>query len=260
MRFDVAPPHDPPADVIRTSSEWMRLIAGVASVFALFHWSGQGLGSDRGQAGLVVCLLVVTATLAVERVMFGQDPVRAARSLGLGLPSPPGLAAAGAVCVALLLVVPAFARVAQTPMTVFPGWWRLVPGLFAQGGIAEEVLFRGYLFGRLRRGRSFWRAAGLSMVPFAGVHLVLFSTMAWPVALAALLLSVVLSIPLSHLFELGGRTIWAPALLHFLVRSTVKIIMFSDAAGAAFPLVWMAASTLLPMFVLLVRRPERGEA
>ena len=27
----------------------------------------------------------------------------------------------------------------------------LLPGLLAQGGIAEEVLFRGYLFGHLRR-------------------------------------------------------------------------------------------------------------
>ena len=41
-------------------------------------------------------------------------------------------------------------------MSFFPGWWWLLPGLFAQGGIAQEVLFRGYLFGRIRRGRSFW--------------------------------------------------------------------------------------------------------
>jgi membrane protease YdiL (CAAX protease family) len=43
--------------------------------------------------------------------------------------------------------------------------------------VAEEVLFRGYLFGHLRRGRSFWRAAVLSMLPFVCVHLLLFFTM-----------------------------------------------------------------------------------
>jgi hypothetical protein len=39
--------------------------------------------------------------------------------------------------------------------------------------------------------------------------------MSWPVALAAVGLAVVLSFPLAYLFELGGRTIWAPAILHF---------------------------------------------
>ena len=57
---------------IDTASEWRRLLAGLAAVFALFHWSALALGSDRGQAGLVVGLLVVTATLAVERAFFGQ--------------------------------------------------------------------------------------------------------------------------------------------------------------------------------------------
>ena len=139
-------------------------------------------------------------------------------------------------------------------MTFAPGWLWLLPGLFAQGGVAEEVLFRGYLFGRLRRGRSFWRATGLSMLPFVGVHLLLFFTMPWHIAMAALLLSVVLSIPLTYLFELGGATIWAPAILHFVVQSTVKIVAFADAGASWFPLVWMAASALLPMAVLLVPR------
>ena len=52
-----------------------------------------------------------------------------------------------------------------------------LPGLFAQAGIAEELLFRGYLFGHLREGRSFWRAALLSMPPFLAVHLLLFFQM-----------------------------------------------------------------------------------
>ena len=95
---------------INTVSQWTRLVAGVAVVFALFHWTAQALGSDRGQAGILIGLLVVTATLVVEAVLFGQRPVSAARSLGLGLPRAGGLAAAVAVCVALLLVVPIFAK------------------------------------------------------------------------------------------------------------------------------------------------------
>ena len=104
-----------------------------------------------------------------------------------------------------------------------------MPGLFAQAGIAEEVLFRGYLFGHLRRGRSFWRAALLSMLPFVAVHLLLFATMPWPIAAAALLLAVIVAFPLARLYELGGATIWAPALLHFVIQGTVKIVVFPEA-------------------------------
>ncbi len=128
----------------------------------------------------------------------------------------------------LALVVPVFAMVQGSTLTLLPGWLALVPGLFAQGGIAEEVLFRGYLFGHLRRGRTFWRAAALSMLPFAAVHLLLFTTMPWPIALAALTLSVALSVPLAHLFELGGSTIWAPALLHAVIQGAVKIVVFPE--------------------------------
>ena len=78
--------------------------------------------------------------------------------------------------------------------------------------------------------------------------------MPWPIALAALVLSVVLSFPLAHLFELGNHTIWAPALLHFVIQATVKVVVVSGDSAAVFPLVWMAASALLPQLVLLVPR------
>ena len=240
---------------IDTPAQWTRLLVGLVLVFALFQYLGLALGSDRGQSGVIVALLVVGATLAIERAVFGQDISSAVRSLGLGLPKARGLVVVAAVCIVLVLVVVVFSRTAGVSTVFLPGWRWLLPGLFAQGGIAEEVLFRGYLFGRLRRGRSFWRATGLSMLPFAGVHLLLFTTMPWPIALAALLLSVVLSVPLAHLFELGGATIWAPAILHFVVQSIPKVISFQDAdAASVFPLLWMAASALLPMCALLVSR------
>jgi membrane protease YdiL (CAAX protease family) len=155
------------------------------------------------------------------------------------------------VSLALAAVIPVYAAVRGAPLALHPGWTWLLPGLFAQAGIAEEALFRGFLFGRLRRGRSFWRAAVLSAGPFVAVHLVLFATMPWPVALAAVLLSVVLSFPLAHLFELGGNTVWAPALLHFTVQGAVKVMEVPG--DAALPLVWMAACAVLPFAVFLVR-------
>ena len=148
--------------------------------------------------------LVVAATLAMERARSKQPLASVWHALGLGAPRVVGLIAALGICALLLLAVGVFARSTGTPVTLGAGSLWLLPGLFAQGGIAEETLFRGYLFGHLRRGRSFWRAASLSMLPFVAVHLLLFATMPWPVALAALLLSVVLSFPLAQLYELGG--------------------------------------------------------
>ncbi len=157
------------------------------------------------------------------------------------------------VCVLLLASVPVFARTTGSSVTILPDAIGLLPGLFAQAGIAEEVLFRGYLFGRLRRGRSFWRAAFLSTIPFVGVHLLLFGTMPWPVALAALMVSVATSFPLARLFELGGFTIWAPAILHFVIQTTVKVLAVDGIdAAPLFPFVWMAASAVVPLLAFTV--------
>jgi membrane protease YdiL (CAAX protease family) len=152
----------------------------------------------------------------------------------------------------LFLVVLLFAAMTRASLDFLTGWTAWVAGLFAQAGIAEETLFRGYLFGRLRAGRSFRQAAVASMLPFVGVHLFLFFTMPWPLALASVILAVVISFPLAYLFELGGGTIWAPAILHFVIQGTVKVV--SVGGGAAFPLTWMVASALLPLLVFLVPR------
>jgi membrane protease YdiL (CAAX protease family) len=212
------------------------------------------LGSDRGQAGLIVGVVVLTAILAADWVLFRQAPAIGVQSLGLGKPAARGTVAALGICGVLLALIPAYAAWRGVSPLMHHGWGWLLPGLFTQAGIAEEVLFRGYLFGRLRKGRGFWDAAALAAVPFVAVHLILFATLDWPVALAAVLLSTILSFPLARLFELGGNTIWPPALLHFVVQGTVKIIEIPGDAGL--PIVWMAASAILPwlVFIPLPRR------
>lgn len=236
-------------------SDWTRLAIGLVVVYGLFQWSAARLGSDRGQAGLAVAAIVVSATLCVESLRGRRSTTSTLRALGLGQPRGQGLAIAAVACGLLLLVVPAFAVATGSVVTTTEGWLWLIPGLFAQAGIAEETLFRGYVFGRLRIGRTFWRAAVLSMIPFVGVHLVLFATLPFWIALAALVLSVVTSFPMAHLFELGGATIWPPALLHFVVQATVKVLVVSGEGSGTFPLVWMIASAAVPLFVFLIPRP-----
>lgn len=237
-----------------TTGDWIRFVAGLAAVFALFHAVATRLGSDRGQAGAIVAALVLGALLVVERLLVDEArPI--VRRLGLGVPTGRGIAAAIATSLALLLTIPTYAAVASVPFSMYPDWWRLVPGLFAQAGIAEETLFRGYLFGHLRQGRSFWPAAWLSLWPFVLVHVMLFAIFPWPIALASLALAAASTFPLAHLYELGGGTIWAPAILHFVIQAAVKIAIPQE-SSATFAIVWMSAAALLPFAVFLWRAPR----
>ena len=228
---------------------------GLFLVFGLFHVSATILGSDRGQRGILIGTLVVAATAAVDRFLLRRHNRAALRHLGLGMPSAKGVLGALGVAFLLWMVALLFVRARGLHFTLYPSWISLLPGLFSQAGIAEEVLFRGYLFGHVRVGRTFWQAAAVSMLPFVSVHLVLFLSMPWPIALASVLLAVFISFPLARLFELGRNTIWGPALLHFVVQGTLKVVVFPHGAES-FALVWMAASATVPWLVFLVKVPR----
>ena len=230
---------------------------GLFLVFGLFHGSATVLESDRGQWGIVVAALVVAATTAANWILLRGSGVASLRQLGLVTPRAIGIVVAFGVTLLMLIAAWMFIRIMGMTATFYPGWIALLPGLFAQAGIAEEVLFRGYLFGHIRVGRTFWRAAWLSMVPFVGVHLVLFATMPWPIALASVVLASIISFPLAYLYELGGSTIWGPALLHFVIQATVKVVVVSDGAEI-FALAWMAASAVVPLLVFTLKTPEWG--
>ena len=244
MTLRSSPP--PPAALALGRPDMAWLLLGLAIVFGVFQYLGTAFGSDRGQAGILIAGVIVGALLAVEWLLFGRSLSQAASALGLGRPQPRGLVASLVVCAALLCVAPIAAWWADTAVRAVPHAERQVLGLFMQAGVAEEALFRGYLFNHLRRGRSFWAAAWLSMAPFALVHLWLFATMPAVVAAAALLLSCVVALPFAHLFEVGGGTIWPPALVHFVVQGGAKLIAFDHEPPLPWPLVWMAASAIVP--------------
>jgi membrane protease YdiL (CAAX protease family) len=232
-----------------TPNLWAPLLIGLAIVFALFQELAHGLGSDRGQAGLLVAAAAIAALVAVECLLFGRSPIAAVRELGLGRPCIRGLTVALSIGLLLLAVIPIYAALRGATIVPYPGWVWLLPGLFAQGGVAEEALFRGYLFRHLRRERSFWRAASLAAVPFLLVHLYLFATLPWPIALASVLLATIISFPLAYLFELGGDTIWPPALLHFTVQGAIKILEVPGDTGL--PIAWMIGSAAIPYLAFL---------
>jgi hypothetical protein len=67
-------------------TDWARLLAGLVIAFALFQVSATALGSDRGQAGIIVGAIVTAAVLAAQRAWFAPTLPAAAGTVGLGAP------------------------------------------------------------------------------------------------------------------------------------------------------------------------------
>jgi membrane protease YdiL (CAAX protease family) len=230
----------------------VRTVIGVAALYAVLQGAAAALGSTHGEWGFAVAALVAAAALGVQRVLHREGW----RELGVGPPKAKAVWLTAGLSAVLLLVIPLYLAIGDADMALVPNAAWLALGMFAQGGIAEELVFRGYLYGRLRRGRSFWRAAAISAIPFAGVHLTLFFTMPWPIALIALAISVALTFPLARLYELGGRAIWAPALLHAVIQIGAKLFVVDS---SQFPLLWMAASAAIAWLVFLAPASLRNK-
>lgn len=235
---------------------WITVLIGFVAVWLVLDRLAALLGSVRGEAGVVVCLAVVAAACLVEVVLFRRTPGEALRFLGFGRPTGASLTFALALAAALLAFYPLFSAVTGAPITLRDDWPWLSIGLFAQGGIAEEVVFRGYLFHHIREGRSFWRAAALSTLPFVAVHLSFFVSMSFPIALTAVLISLVLSLPFAYLFDRGVNTIWAAAIVHCVVQGSIKLVEVPEQAYLSLAVLWMIVSALAPylVFVLLLAR------
>lgn len=80
---------------------------------------------------------------------------------------------------------------------------------------AEELLFRGYLLGKLRRAMPLWIAVLITSVLFALVHF------QWNVALDVFALSIVLCV-----LRVMTKSLWAPILLHSLKNGLAFYLLF----------------------------------
>jgi membrane protease YdiL (CAAX protease family) len=229
-----------------------RFLAGFVLLFGTL--TGLAEIDGTGRLGLPILAAVLLVALVVERVLHRCSPAEALRALGLGRPTGRSLAVAVAVCVPVL-VLP-WLLVGAVPV-LRPGWPWLLVGVFAFHGLAEELVWRGYAYRRLREGRSFGRAVVLTMPLVALAHVPVLVDSGVAVGLAALTVAAVTSVPFAHLWEMGRSTIWAPALLHTAIDA-FKLMIIPAAATLTFSLVLAAVSILVPLLVLLVRR-DRDE-
>jgi membrane protease YdiL (CAAX protease family) len=246
-------------EAVPRRAPWARVVFGVVLVYALFEVVARATGSERGQAGLIVAAVVVGSLIVLERVLFGVPWRRAPQLLGLGRPAAKGLALAAGIAALQLLVLPGSVALLGVTLGVWPGWETLLLGLFAQAGIAEETLFRGFLFRRFRAVHSFGRATLLASIPFVLVHLWMFTTVPFAVAALSVVLSAATSFSFAALFERAGGTIWGAALVHFVIQAVPKVVL-ADGNAPAFVLVWIVAGTLLPFLAFIgFRRHARPQ-
>lgn len=81
--------------------------------------------------------------------------------------------------------------------------------------VAEEILFRGYLFGKLQKNVATWIAVLITSVVFAAVHL------AWNVGIDVFALSIVLC-----LLRIVSNSLWPSILLHMLKNGIAFYFLF----------------------------------
>jgi membrane protease YdiL (CAAX protease family) len=218
----------------------------------------EGLGLVVGKS--LTALLAFGTTLAVELILYRRGSIGTALlALGLGRPDGRVLATAIVVSGVLLASMPLVFSLTGAAFALPDNWLLLALGIFALNGVAEETLYRGYLFGHLREGRSFRRALLIGTLLAAVAHLPILVTTGVVVGLTSILVSVLTFAPFAVLYERGKRTIWAPAVVH----AAVDFIIPLGALGLALPLTslaWLGVSVAACYVAMLLAERLGGRA
>ena len=236
---------------IRTPAGWSRFSLGFLLLLCVLMGTSQF--DATGRFGLLILAAVVLTGLGVERVIFGVRPREALRRLGFGRPAIRAMIAAAVVGGVIQLVYPVTAIVTGESPSLRADWWWLLIGILAFHGLAEELVWRGYSYRRLRQGRTFFGAVLWTRPLVAIAHVPILLTSGPVVGGAALVVAAVTSVPLAYLFDTGRGTIWAPAVVHTAIDS-FKLVIIPAAALTTFSLLLSAFSVLVPLLVLAVPR------
>lgn len=227
-------------------------LAGVV-IYLVFDRLATVLGSLRGEWGVVVGAVVLLLTLGAERLLSEKSYSQCVQAMGLGAPGAAALTAAGALSAGLIAGLPLMARLTGAGLEVRDGAAALAIGMFAQGGVAEEAIFRGFMYRHLRRTRGFWSAACVAAVPFVLAHIPLFFTLAPAIAALSVAIAVALSFPLAWLFDRAHGAIWPGAVLHATIQGGIKVLVDDAPAFNDLALVWGMAVLIAPWLLFLLR-------
>ena len=237
----------------RSATTWTRLIVGFVVAYGVLA-IGTALDSSV-RSGLLTLAAVLVAVALTEWVQARSARAVVCARLGLGAPGVPALLAATAVSLLVLSVYPLTGALSGSTVALRPNWPWLLLGVFAVHGLAEELVWRGFVFRRLRETHAFWPAVWWSMPFVVAAHVPIVLTVGPVVGLGAMLVAAVTSVPLSYLYEWGRRTLWAPALVHTAIDS-FKIVEV-PAGTTTFSLALIAVSLTAPLLVFALPRRLR---
>lgn len=231
-----------------------KFLLGFVLIYGTLEGMARLLGDVlRVENALLITGAVLVVALLVERGVFNGNWQTALRSLGLGWGGWSALGVALLISLLQLACYPLITGLTGYRWTVPPNWpWTMV-GIFALHGIAEEVLYRGFLFGHLRQGRTFWRAGWLAVLLFGLSHLPILANQGLLVGGMAIALAIASSFPFARLYEQGRNTVWAPALVHGAVDTVIPILAAGGVAegGQLAALLWMGVAMVLPYLAFL---------
>ena len=237
----------------------VRTLIGYAVAYAAFEGTAQLAASlELSWRQVVIALAGIVTVLLVEVALFRQRPGRALVRLGLGRPSAWSMLVALGLSLVLLAAYPVISWLTGAQFVLAPGWPLLALGIFLMNGIAEEMIYRGYLFRHLREGRSFRRAVLLGILFHAAAHLPILAAAGVVIGMSAVLVAVATFPTYAYLFERGRNTVWGagPAPFH---GDTIKLVIgagaLTDPAIQTATLLWLLAIAAVPylMFALPAR-------
>jgi membrane protease YdiL (CAAX protease family) len=228
-----------------------RFLFGFFSIWGALYAAGAAQGGGVAYGLLALAITVAVAALW-ERLAFATPARALLRSLGFGRPTARSLLAGAVASSAVLAFYPAYILAGGTDLTLRSNWLWLALGVFAYHGLAEELAWRGYAFRRLRRGRTFGAAIRRTIPLIAITHLPIVITNGLTVGLFAIAVAAVTCLPFGYLWERGGQTIWAAAMLHASIDAFKLFEVPGGEAGVVFSISLAMVSIVVPLGVIAV--------
>lgn len=242
---------------MHTSNRKVYLIFMVS--FLVMHFTGVVVSEQKYIFNALITVVVVIGALVM--LIYITDRARRIdifRNIGFRRTSLRSLQPGIILAAVLLLMYPLMHFVFHIHIKASDDWLLNMAGLFLTGGITEETLFRGYLFGTLRKQWTFRKAVLVSTFFFAMAHLLLFTYMDSSLALISTLLAITGSLPFAYLYEKGNFTIWSPALVHATIRTVGMVVTTGEQDYTSFSMLWISGCIILPYVVLLFYKDFRA--
>jgi membrane protease YdiL (CAAX protease family) len=218
------------SDTAKTGSTSFTRVVGPAIVVVVplvaAAWLPSGFPHMLRQ--VLLCIWGVGAILVAERLLFSNTLQESLRAVGFVWARKSRLEVVLLASLPMWAFLPIFAWTNGTAVELRPEWLSLLFGVVLVNGVTEEVIHRGFVFGHLRRGRSFATAARISAMLFAAQHLYIVVTMGWTIGLASVLLAALLAYPMASVFARGGHSILGPAILHTSSNAPVMILRLPE--------------------------------